>query len=944
MRKTRGLRAIFFVILTGSIFYMILFLSGILHVYAEGTSSADRKETETRVIRVAFPDVKHFSETDSHGNHTGLIVDYLNEISKYTNWQYDYIEGDSEELFEMLKVGEADLMGGMFYAESLKAFYDYPEYNMGYNYGVLFALQDNKSIREGDLDSLNGKTIGVHSKATEKIDRLQRYLEFNKIDCQYRYYEPEEVSEDTLYSFLEKGEVDLLLGNDLEVDGTYRVVAKFQAQPYYFATTRGNKEVLDGLNDALARIADNIPNFNDEHHQMLTGEEHRKQVVLTKEEQEYIREAGPVKVAVILGSHPFFCLNDEDSHDGIIPSVLNEVGKSTGLSFIYVYADTYDEMLRLVKEGEADIAGCFYDKEALALEQGLALTVPYSTFSNIVVKNKFVTYPSDGLTAVALKGRNLPDFLSSGQVVYCDTPEEGLAMVGKGQADYMYGLSTYLEPAMQKQHFTNLSVLTFNDLSSRVSFALSRPVSPALLSVLNKSIGSLSSRELEEIANQNLVSVANSKVTFKSLLYSRPEQIFAILIIVLGVISVFIILTARFKIKNAVMAGELQKAEAASEAKSIFLSKMSHEIRTPMNAIVGLSELAASHGDTPPKIKEYLAKIQASSDYMLSLVNDILDMSKIENGKMILTPEKFSMTVLLEQIQVMIQAQADARDVTFILDKRILHDNLIADAVRLKQVLVNLAGNAVKFTPSGGRIELFVHEISNDGLSARFYFCVKDNGVGIAQEAQDRIFYVFEQAGTSFSKSAGTGLGLPISRSIVEQMGDTIHLKSASGEGSEFSFELELRLSEESGSPAPTQIVDEVHRFDGIRILLAEDNLLNAEIATELLSAQGAAVETAENGQVALDRFNASVAGYYQLILMDIQMPVKNGLEAARDIRASVHPEAGTIPIVAMTANSFKEDMEAAENAGMNGFIPKPIDVRFLYQVLHEILGRNSGR
>lgn len=926
-------------IIAGGLLSLFVLCSVVSDSYAEETAPEEGIEAEGQSIRVAFPEVKNFSETDSSGKHTGLVVDYLNEISKYTNWKYEYVEGDSEELLRILANGEVDLMGGMFYSEGLEEIFDYPEYNMGYNYGVLFALQDNKSIREWELESLNGKTIGVHARATDKIERLKRYLEFNKVQCQYRYYEPEDVKEDTLYSFLESGEVDLLLGNDLEADGTYRVIAKFQAQPYYFVTTKGNEQVLDGLNDALARIADNIPDFNEEHYGMLANKEQSKQVLLTAEEQEYIRETGTVKVAVIPASHPFFCIDDEDSHEGIIPSILDEVEKSTGLTFTYVYAETYHEMLNLVREGEADLAGCFYDTEADALEQGLALTVPYSAFANIIVRNKFVTYPAEGLTAVVLKGRSLPDSLKAREVIYCDTPEEGIRMVGKREADYMYGLSTYLEQTTQRRHFADISVLSLNGMNSSVALALPRPVSPELLSVMNKAIGGMSSDQLEEIVNQNLISVANSEITFESLLYSKPEQVVTVLSAILGLACILIILIARSKIKNAAMAGELQKAEAANEAKSIFLSKMSHEIRTPMNAIVGLSELAAGHEDTPPKIKEYLTKIQASSAYMLSLVNDILDMSRIENGKMVLTAENFRISVMLEEIRTMVLAQAEFKNIAFSLDVQVTHDSLIADSIRLKQVLVNLAGNAVKFTPAGGRIELTVQELSSDETSARFCFRVKDNGVGIDPKAQKRIFHAFEQAGTSLSQSAGTGLGLPISRNIVEQMGGMLQLNSMPGQGAEFSFELDFKLHVESEPLSQKAGEDEEeYHFEGIRVLLVEDNLLNAEIATELLEAQGAVVEAAGNGQEAIDRFNESRIGYYQLILMDIQMPVKNGLEAAREIRASVHPEAKKIPIVAMTANSFKEDKEAAVSAGMNGFVPKPVDVRYLYRVLHQIL------
>lgn len=925
-----------------SVLFWLAFLAscwaGIMN--SRGESAPVNSDTEGAVIRVAFPEVKNFSETDSKGTHTGLVVDYLNEISKYTNWKYEYVEGDSETLLVHLKNGEVDLMGGMFYNESLEQLYDYPDYNMGYNYGVLFALQDNRDIRDGDLASLNGKTIGAHAKAADKIERLKRYLEFNKIDCNFQFYEPEEAVGNTLYSYLDSGEVDLLLGNDLEANGTYRIITKFQAQPYYFATTKGNKEVLDGLNMALAAIADNIPDFYEEHYDAMADEMQNKQIFLTQEEEEYIRKADKVKVAVIPHLHPFFCIDDEDSHDGIIPAILSEVEKSTGITFTYVFANTYYEMLELVKEGEADFAGCFYDSEGTALEQGLALTVPYSSFANAIVKNKFVTYPAEGLTAATLKGRCLPDAISAERVIYCDTPEEGIRMAGKGEADFMYGLSAYLEQEIQNQHFADISVITLNGLNSGISFALSRPVNTTLLSILNKSIGGMSAARLEEIVNQNMISVAESEITFRSLLHSKPELVLSVLAAVLILIILFIFLMSRYKVKNALMAGELQRAEAANEAKSTFLSKMSHEIRTPMNAIAGLSELAVSHGDTPPKVKEYLTKIQASSEYLLSLINDILDMSRIENGKMILTPEKFCLTVMLDEVQSIIQSQADAKNITCVFDRQISHDVLIADSIRLKQVLLNLAANGVKFTPDGGRIELLAHELSSSETTARFHFSVKDDGVGINPEYHKRIFNAFEQTGNSISKSAGTGLGLPISESIIEEMGGRIHLKSEPGVGSEFSFDLDLKLcSEGDFEVQPAEKED--YRFNGMRVLLAEDNELNAEIATELLRLQGAVVETAVNGQEALAHFTGNRAGYYQLILMDIQMPVKNGLEAARDIRASAHPDAGRIPIIAMTANSFKEDMEAAANAGMNGFVPKPVDVQYLYQVIHKILSEN---
>lgn len=909
-----------------------------------GTSIAYAKETEapkakdSRVIRVAFPEAENFSETDEKGNHKGLVVDYLNEISKYTNWQYEYIEGESWDLYEMLSKGEIDLMGGMFYDESLAETYDYPDYNMGYNYGILFARLDDSSIRSNDLITLQGKKIGVYSKATSKIERLKKYLELNQVECELIYYEPEDMVDDTLYYYLENGEVDLLLGNDLEADGRFKIAAEFPAQPYYFATTKGNLEVLDGLNDAFAKISDCMPDFVERHYGNMMEDNKNTQIHYTEDEKKYIKNAEAIKVAVISKDHPFYCKEDKDPHDGIIPTLLDEISKASGLSFTYVYAETYEEMLNLVKEGKADFSGAFYDNEAVALKQGLALTVSYTSVDNILIKNKSITYPAKGLTAVVVKGRHLPDIVAADKILYCDTPEEGIHMVCEREADYIYGLSTNLEHKVQTQYYTDISVVTLNGQSSKISFALARPTDATLLSILNKSVQNLSDENKEEIVGKNTISVANEVITFESFLYSNPKQVIGISVVILLLVSVFIIVAARYKIRNAAIAGELQKAEAASEAKSEFLSKMSHEIRTPMNAIVGLSELAVNREDTSSQVKEYLAKIQISSKYLLSLINDILDMSRVENGKMLLTPEKFCITTLLEDIGNMIHAQADPKDVTCHINVEIQHEWLIADSIRLKQVLVNLLTNAVKFTPGGGFVELSACEISSNEESAHFRFCVKDNGVGIAPQFQQKIFRAFEQAGAPLSQSAGTGLGLPISKSIVEKMGGTISLVSVPGEGSEFSFDVEMKLCNEQISQAPMIEDEESCNFKGIRILLAEDNILNAEIATELLGVQGAVVETAENGQEAVNHFRENKEGYYQLILMDIQMPVKNGLEAAAEIRACVHPDAKKIPIVAMTANSFKEDVEAAINAGMNGFVPKPVDVKYLYQVLQDVL------
>lgn len=923
-------------------FFIMLFIFNICTppAYAEEDNGEDRGKT---IVRVGYSAMQSFSEIDENGKRSGLIVDYLDEISKYTNWEYEFVDGESQELLDMLGRGEIDLMGGMFYDSSLEAIYDYPEYNMGYNYGVLFARRDDSSIRERDINSLKGKRIGVYSKADEKFQRLKRYMDFNQIECEYVLYDHDDMVNEELYYYLENGEVDLLLGNNLEADGQYRIVAEFQAQPYYFATTKGNKEVLDGLNYAMAQITECMPDFMESSYREHLAENQRMQISYSQEEREYIEKADKIKVAVVRKFHPFFCIGDDDNHNGIVPDLLEEIAEATGLSFSYVFADTYEDMLKMVGDGEADVAGCFYDDEEFAREMGLALTISYASFNNVIVKNKMVSYPQEGLTAAVLKGRTLPDSIVADNIIYCSNIEAGIQAVNAGNADFMYGASACLEQPLQSQRINGVTVFTLNDSTTEVAFALSRPADATLLKILNKAVGNLTAEQKESIVNRNVISVVKDPLTFRSLLYSNPDQVVAVLLLFLILIVSIIVIVAKSKIRRAVMTEELRKAEAASQAKSDFLSKMSHEIRTPMNAIVGLSGLAVISGEASPKVQEYLHKIQSSSAYMLSIINDILDMSRIESGKLVLSPEKFAMSRMLDEVKSMIQAQAEPKKIECSFQIELQHEWFTEDSIRLKQVLVNLLANAVKFTPDGGQIKLHISELSADGDKARVRFVVSDNGVGIAPEHQERIFDAFEQTGTSMSKSAGTGLGLAISRSIVEKMGGEIVLFSEQGQGTEFSFELELAMcGEEDSQREETEGRNEHYDFSGIRILLVEDNILNAEIATELLNVQGAQVDTAENGLEAVERFEKNGAGYYQLILMDIQMPVMNGLEAAENIRASSHPDGPHIPIVAMTANSFKEDVDNAMKAGMNGFIPKPVDIRYLYLVLEEIFEKTK--
>ncbi len=383
-----------------------------------------------------------------------------------------------------------------------------------------------------------------------------------------------------------------------------------------------------------------------------------------------------------------------------------------------------------------------------------------------------------------------------------------------------------------------------------------------------------------------------------------------------------------------------QQYDIASKAKSEFLSRMSHEIRTPMNGIIGMTAIALQQDQSQERVMDCLQKIRSSSDYLLGLINDILDMSKIESGKMKLEAANFGMDGMLDTIRELITSQAAVKHVNFVQEIELAHHWFVADQMRISQVLINLLGNAVKFTPADGTVTLTVREEGVSGGEVRLYFAVGDTGIGIAKEEQERIFRSFEQAsGTNPSKQQGTGLGLSISNRLVQMMGSNILVDSEPGKGSTFSFSVALALGEsEEGEDCGETI-----SFEGCRVLVVEDNDLNAEIAQCLLEDRGFEVECVFDGAQAVERIRTTPPDTYDVILMDIMMPVMNGLDAARAIRGMEREDCHTIPIIAMSANAFDEDLKKSVACGMNGHLSKPVEVDKLYQTLDKVIRGGHG-
>jgi len=391
--------------------------------------------------------------------------------------------------------------------------------------------------------------------------------------------------------------------------------------------------------------------------------------------------------------------------------------------------------------------------------------------------------------------------------------------------------------------------------------------------------------------------------------------------------------------KNVALQLAVQRETKANLAKREFLFNMSHDIRTPMNAIIGFTALAQTHIDDRGQVEDYLKKISVSSQHLLSLINDVLDMSRIESGKVTLEAKPVHLPELVHELRDIIQAVVSKKDLSLTLDTvGVENEDVIADPLRLEQILINVLANAVKFTPDGGQISLWIVQKDTAPAGyADFEFHIKDNGIGMSEEFQKHIFEQFARERTStVSKIQGTGLGMAITKSLVDMMGGRITVKSEQGKGSEFTISLRFPIGEAKTGQTPPAA--KASAFTGKKLLVVEDNELNLEIASTLLKEAGFAVDTAENGKIAVEKVEAASADRYDLILMDIQMPEMDGYEATRRIRALPDAKKAALPIVAMTANAFEDDRKNALHAGMNGHIAKPLDIQKLFQVLSELL------
>ncbi len=882
-------------------------------------------------VRVGYYENEIFQEGGKPGAvKTGYAYEYYQKISEYTGWKYEYVYGGYGDLYKLFLDGQIDLLAGLAYRQEREGLILYPNAAMGSEtYNLVKHLEDDSIT--ANYSTLNGKRIGVLDSAMVSV--LETFLKNHNIKANIIKYPEHE----HLFQDFDSRKIDILVA---ESDGTNgrdsaEVLYPIGTSEYYLCVSIKRPDLLEQLNTAQTQLFTEEPNFistlRTKYYPVSISSR-----AFSNAEKNWIKNHTTLTVGYLDNYLPY---SDTDSHgnpDGIITDIIPQIIERLGINHLdinYISFSSYEDMIKSMSQNTVDVifpvgGGLYYSEE-----NGIYQSIPVASSTTELVFNSEEFNPAHNMpeTIAANKNNNMQYyyFLSNfpqTEIVFYPSIEDCLDSVLEGKTDCttINGLRTEI---LKNRRYRKLSIRQLS-ASDDCCFGIEIG-NEGLLKLLNRGLNVLG----REYA-QNLSSKYNSGLYTYSVTDFIFDNLLLFFVVILLIIAFIIILLVR-DAKHSKKA--MNAAESANKAKTVFLNNMSHDIRTPMNAIVGFTDLAKQNLDNKSLLKDYLNNITISSKHLLSLINDILDMSRIESGKVTVEKSKVNLKAFINDLQAIIEPSVSSKNQSFTLDiSSIKNEFVITDKLRLNQILLNILTNAIKFTKPGGAISLIVKEQTADCKTSNFEFTIKDNGIGISEEFQKIIFVEFTRERTStVSGIQGTGLGMAITKNIVDMLGGTIAVKSTEGVGSEFIVKLPFELCSEQGENQPQ--MQTVANFEGKRILLAEDNQMNQMIAQANLENLGLTVEIANDGVEAVQKVKENPENYYDLILMDIQMPNMDGYEAAKQIRA-LNSKKALVPIVAVTANAFEEDKKKVLDCGMNAHLAKPYDIPQIIKTLEKLL------
>ena len=1061
---------------------LLLLLSAVLPVKAAAETAS------AKVVRVgSFEDT--FNYVNEKGARKGYGYELLETLSGYTGWQFEYVTCDWSDCFEKLKNGEIDIIGGISYTEDRTQEMLFSDEPMGVEKYYLYADLARADISASDFKTLNGKKIGV-LMGTEPEVMLAEWEEKYGLKTEHVNISNNEDVKQKLANH----EIDCFvsLEESFWAERGISTITRVGESGIYYAINKNRPDIKEELDDAMRALDEAVPFYTADLYKRYFSMDYTP--ILTGEEKAWLRKHGAIRMGFLASDSGVSTFDPATGEfTGVITDYIQFAADCLGnqeLEFQLVGYDSKEAELDALKSGEIDMIFHCDQNPNLAEEYHFACTNTTWTSNLMAVTNK-QHFNENNVNRIAVPQNKLSlkkylaFYYPQWEIVDCDTQEDAARLVKDGQADcFVTGISS--ENKYSKK-YSFYSVPLVNPVRS--CFAVNSG-NRSLLSILNKTIKAMPVNMLAGALAMYKSSAR--KVTLSDFIKDNFFKVMLISSIAVAVVLLTILMLLQKARKaeaaarkaasdtqelNAKLQVAVEKAESANRAKSTFLSNMSHDIRTPMNAIIGFTTLALSNIDDTDRVKDYLGKTLASSNHLLSLINDVLDMSRIESGKIHLEEVEVNLSDVLHDLKTIVSGQIYAKQLELYMDAMdVTDEDVYCDKTRLNQILLNLLSNAIKFTPAGGTVSVRVRQLAGKVHGCGQYeFRIKDNGIGMSQEFAKKIFEPFERERTStVSRIQGTGLGMAITKNIVDMMGGTIEVQTAQGKGTEFTvcvpmraqteqrlvekiteleglkalvvdddfntcdsvtkmlvkvgmraewtlsgkeavlrarqsiemsdvyhaYIIDWRLPDMNGIEVTRQIrslhddtpiiiltaydwsdieveakaagvtafcskpmfmsdlretlmsalgqkpADAVQRllpeknadFKGKHILLVEDNELNREIAQEILQEYGFLVDSAENGAVAVEKVSTAAPGSYDLVLMDVQMPIMDGYTATRKIRALDDPARAKLPILAMTANAFDEDRRNALESGMNGFLSKPIVIGDLVQELHKIL------
>ena len=880
------------------------------------------------VIRVGYVNVANYEEGGEGEYKHGAGYEYLQKISYLTGWKYEYVHASFKECLQMLSDGDIDLFGNVSYTPERAEKMSFSSYPQGRDTYWIYTDKAHSDLLHGHEPNLDGCRIGV-TQGTYQEMLLKDWLQDNHVEAEVVPLS----GYDELLISLKNNKVDAIVAADMSTSYDLSALVNIGYSNYFFVVSKKRPDVLKQLNAALFEIQNTEAAYNSK----LQSRYYTKSIggqVFNKEEKEWLAaHNNTIRIGYLRNDLPF--CGEQDGHlVGVMATVVETLEKHYGVHVEAVPFDTRKQSTEALRDHIIDMAGPNFSDFYLAETQELVLSDPLVETTPVVIYGGH-DY-KEGLKKIAATRSSIFDvnavsvLFPHAQIVECKTPEDCLKAVADGKAGSTLVTSSQINLINASPAMKHLSMA---EISKSVDVVLvGVKDNRRVVSIVNKAITQSSGMLNGMVMAQHS---GTTPMTFKEVV----EQYAWIFISIAGVVILVLcilmyhLLVNRRKLSKALK--EAKDANAANRAKTTFLNSMSHDIRTPMNSIIGFTNMALKQNPNE-ETKKCLKRVKQSSDFLLSLINDVLDISRIESGKIKYYPVPVDLVELNETVLTMAKGFFVNRNLKFEVHQPPMESlYVLTDSVRLREILNNIISNAVKFTDDGGTISFTVtYHTGLDPEQIMVHYKIADTGVGMSPEFLKKIFDEFSQEESGArTHYKGTGLGMAITKRYVDLLGGTIFVKSKKGMGTTFTVDIPMKKTDEV--PKKEQLVFKQRKnLTGVKVLMAEDNDLNAELATAILEEASMKVTRVENGKQAVDNWQSHPAGTYDVILMDIMMPLMDGYAATRAIRQYSRKDAPTIPIIAMTANAFAEDIEKALEAGMNAHLSKPIVIE---EVLHTI-------